>query len=183
MKWFKYILLVSFLSLVAQGPALARYIQADPIGLDGGWNRFVYVDADPLSDFDPDGLVRRFRDPLDLMPLEGNGGGVGGSGGMSGGLTSNAARREVMTRAGIPTSQQPVSQSRNSSGREYSYDVPSPGGGTRRMSVQQQTLDRSHINQHHWEGGQVKIDSSTGQVRYNNYGCPALTNSKFKVDY
>ncbi|WP_284415094.1 RHS repeat-associated core domain-containing protein [Acidovorax sp. SUPP2539] len=59
MKWFKYILLVSFLSLVAQGPAIARYIQADPIGLEGGWNRFLYVDGDPLLDIDPEGLQRR----------------------------------------------------------------------------------------------------------------------------
>jgi RHS repeat-associated protein len=33
-----------------------RYIQADPSGLEGGWNRFGYVDADPLSFIDPMGL-------------------------------------------------------------------------------------------------------------------------------
>jgi RHS repeat-associated protein len=33
-----------------------RYTQADPIGLDGGWNRFGYVDANPLHDVDPLGL-------------------------------------------------------------------------------------------------------------------------------
>lgn len=88
-----------------------------------------------------------------------------------------------MRGAGIPTSQQPASQSLNKSGREYSYDVPAPGGGTQRMSVQQQTMDRSHPGQAHWEAGRVKTDPRTGAVRENNYGRPALTNDKSKVDY
>jgi RHS repeat-associated protein len=33
-----------------------RYSQADPIGLDGGWNRFGYVGANPLVYVDPFGL-------------------------------------------------------------------------------------------------------------------------------
>ena len=45
-------------------------------------------------------------------------------------ITSRAARREAMRKADIPTSQQPKSQSKNASGREYSYDVPKEGGGT-----------------------------------------------------
>lgn len=36
----------------------------------------------------------------------------------SAGTTSRAARREAMRQEGIPTSQQPISQSKNASGRE-----------------------------------------------------------------
>jgi hypothetical protein len=116
----------------------------------------------------------------------GGGGGVSNVGPTS--PTSNAARRDVMRQAdtpgGIPTSQQPISQSRNASGREYQYDVPKPGGGTQRMSVQQQTKDHSHPNQSHWEAGRVKTDPLTGDVRINSYGRPGLSNiGKAKVDY
>ncbi len=97
--------------------------------------------------------------------------------------TYPVARSEAMRKERIPTSQQPVSQSKNASGREYQYEVPKSGGGTGLKSVQQQTLDRSHPGQEHWEAGTVKTDPLTGEVRMNDYGRPKLINDKSKVDY
>ncbi|WP_418128021.1 RHS repeat-associated core domain-containing protein [Variovorax sp. KK3] len=62
-------------------PALGRYTQPDPTGLFGGPNRFGYVAANPLSYSDPEGLVRQSGRPLDILPLEGGGGGMLGGGG------------------------------------------------------------------------------------------------------
>ncbi|WP_353118219.1 RHS repeat-associated core domain-containing protein [Myroides odoratus] len=96
-------------------------------------------------------------------------------------VSSRAARREVMRQEGIPTSQQAKTQSKNSSGREYTYEVPKSGGGTQTKSVQQQTLDSSHQGQPHWEAGTVKTDN--GATRMNNYGRAKLNNNKSKVNY
>lgn len=95
--------------------------------------------------------------------------------------TSRAARRDVMRKEGIPTSAQPKSQSKNASGREYTYEVPKKGGGTELKSVQQQTLDRSHKEQPHWEAGKIKIREN--QIQYNSYNRVKLETLKSKTYY
>ncbi|SCZ71164.1 RHS repeat-associated core domain-containing protein [Photorhabdus luminescens] len=145
-------------------PEIGRFITPDPLGLAGGLNLYQYA-PNPMTWIDPWGLS---GEPIgsENNPFS----------------SSGAARREAMRQAGIPTSQHPVSQSRNSSGREYSYETTKPGGGKGLSSVQEQTMDISHPDKPHWEAGQVKTDDY-GKPRMNKYGRPQLRNGKGKAYY
>ncbi len=48
-------------------PQTGRYIQSDPIGLDGGMNTFGYVSGNPISKSDPSGLLEQCRTGLDFL--------------------------------------------------------------------------------------------------------------------
>ncbi len=94
------------------------------------------------------------------------------------GMSSNAARREAMREAGIPTSQQPASQLNTEAGYSYVYEVPAPGGGTRPMVVSDQTTDRVPGHGPHWEAGPAK-----DPIRHDPLGRIRVTNDKVKVEY
>lgn len=93
-------------------------------------------------------------------------------------VTSRAARREVMREAGIPTSQQPVSQMKTVAGRQQIYEVPTAGGGSKRMAVTDQTTDRVPGHGPHWEAGPVKTPE-----RVDPLGRIRVSNEKSKVEY
>ena len=55
-NWLVRVVLV-VTALGACGAVQARYLQSDPIGLHGGFNPFIYRDANPLIYADPLGLL------------------------------------------------------------------------------------------------------------------------------
>ena len=101
-------------------------------------------------------------------------------------LSQNAAAREAKRQAGIPTSQQPSSQTNGRAsdgtpvGRQQSYEVPAAGGGTESKSVQVSRDTRGdHAGMSQIEAGTVKPGGQTdvgGRPRIQNV-------DKVRVDF
>jgi RHS repeat-associated protein len=102
------------------------------------------------------------------------------------GVSQRAATREAKRQAGIPTSQQATSQTNGRAkdgtnvGRQQTFDVPKPGGGTESKSVQVSRDTRgAHKDMTQIEAGTVK---PTGQL--DQAGRPRLENEgKVRVDF
>jgi len=145
-------------------PTSGRYTQADPIGLDGGWNRFGYALGDALGVFDDDGMAPKAGNggkpvPIAAAPM---GGGAGVRAALAGkfetlqigvpgrpnnnfspiGSGRTGAFNEAKRLNNVPTSMCPSEVGPNidrrgnvQPGRAYHFDLPSPGGGTQRTTI------------------------------------------------
>ncbi|MCP3994867.1 MAG: hypothetical protein GY722_07365, partial [bacterium] len=106
----------------------------------------------------------------------GTDGGARAAGGKLSEGTSRATRREAMRREGLPTSQQPKSQSsprgpgNRPAGRQLEYDTPDG-----KKLVQHQLQDRNHGP--HWEAGTAKPGGQTDPAAR-----PRLRNDKTRVN-
>jgi hypothetical protein len=83
------------------------------------------------------------------------------------------ARLDVMRRAGIPLDATPIDTLSNASGVQYVYDV-----NGRYMLVTENTMDRSHPGQPHWEAGPMKRN-----MQVDNHGRYRVSNNKVKANF
>lgn len=101
-------------------------------------------------------------------------------------LSQRAATREAKRQAGIPTSQQASAQTNGRAsdgtpvGRQQTFEVPAPGGGVEKKSVQVSRDQRgAHAGMTQIEAGKVKSGGQTDEA-----GRPRLQNEgKVRVDF
>jgi hypothetical protein len=83
------------------------------------------------------------------------------------------ALADVKERAGIPDDAEPIDEIRNASGVQYVYDVDGEI-----LLVTENTMDRSHPGDPHWEAGRIKENHQV-----DNHGRWRVQNDKIKINF
>jgi len=78
-----------------------------------------------------------------------------------------------MKEAGIPLNAKPIDVLQNASGVQYVYDI-----NGKYMLVTENTMDRSHPGEPHWEAGPAKPG-----LQIDNHGRYRVSNQKVKVNF
>ena len=106
-----------------------------------------------------------------------------GEGAVPSAPSMGAAQRQAMQDQGIPTSQQPATQTNTPAGRQYTYEVPAEGGNTQTKIVQRNNgTDSSHPGQPHVEAGSPKPGDANHPPPTDSIGRPRLDSNKSKVN-
>jgi RHS repeat-associated protein len=105
-------------------PGTGRYIESDPIGMDGGINTYAYVGGNPLSKVDPLGLC-----PW-CGAAAGASGGIGGFGGLGGfgsrGVSGSGSKDDGSYGGLFPSTGSSSNSGSSSSAGSATQDVCSP---------------------------------------------------------
>lgn len=139
-------------------PYVGRFVSKDPIGLLGGHNVYAYA-PNSIAWIDPLGLNNKNKNK-NTQHKKSKEETCGQ------GRTSRQARREVMRKAGIPTSSTPIKQRVIPNWEQYMYSVRT-GEGEKIMIVSHHPKDKEHPCSH-WHAAPAMMDN--GQVRSNNQG-------------
>ncbi|HAV4443797.1 TPA: type IV secretion protein Rhs, partial [Acinetobacter baumannii] len=139
-------------------PYIGRFVSKDPIGLLGGHNVYAYA-PNSIAWIDPLGLNNKNKNK-NTQHKKSKEETCGQ------GRTSRQARREVMRKAGIPTSSTPIKQRVIPNWEQYMYSVRT-GEGEKIMIVSHHPKDKEHPCSH-WHAAPAMMDN--GQVRSNNQG-------------